>query len=288
MSPNDFLSSCAAVGVMIFESDIWIEVLQQVGNFSVIGYALWAVLLTSIVSIYLAWLPKKTIPAKLAHLCSVHQIPLSLISCVSKNSNIAFTAGIFSPSIYVSTSLINTLSKKQLEAVLLHEFHHLKRHDTRISVALSALRGMHVVVPFLKEIESYIKEKSERSADQFVINKQGTTRYVQQALQIVTAEDALPMLGTRFAYDAISRQKLFDKSVNTQQLKLTISSQKIAKTFIVGIFWVVVYSWHILQPATAYSLGSERTSCSFKDCVSTCVSNSFMTENKNFSTAPTP
>ncbi len=287
MTPNDFISSCAAVGLMIIESDIWIVALQRLGGIAVFGYAVWAVLTALAVGMYLYKKPKAKLDARLISLCKKHDFPTHKIIQLPQPSHAAFTAGIIQPKVYLSTGLINALSNNQLEAVFLHELHHLQNHDSRIAILLLGIRGIRVVVPFFHDIEVHIKASAEHAADQFVIKKQGTSRYVQQALDTITSSDQFPLVGAHFADINNSRNRLTSHR-NLKSSQLRIAPLKILTSLVVGIFWTVVYSWHLLQPVQAQIVQKQPASCTLRDCISTCMGRGTMTENKNFSPAETP
>lgn len=92
---------------------------------------------------------------------------------------IAFCVSILKPRIYVSIGMAELLSKKEMEAVLLHEIAHIKQHNSwlKLSTYLHRLASpFSIVTDFTSALR-----KSEKEADQFAILRQGTSRYLFSA-----------------------------------------------------------------------------------------------------------
>jgi Zn-dependent protease with chaperone function len=91
----------------------------------------------------------------------------------------AFSVSILKPRIYVSIGLAELLSKKEMEAVLLHEMGHIKRQSSwlKFSTYLHRLASpFSVVTNFNPTLEA-----EEKAADEFAIIVQGTSRHIDSA-----------------------------------------------------------------------------------------------------------
>lgn len=99
-----------------------------------------------------------------------------------------FCAGFISPRVYLSRGMVEKLEPHELEALLLHEKHHLKNYDP-----LKILLGRLVVtalfvIPALREIlEQYLLDK-EIAADRSVIQHQGHDKGIAGALEKLLRE----------------------------------------------------------------------------------------------------
>ena len=89
---------------------------------------------------------------------------------------IAFCVSIFRPRIYVSIGMADLLSKKELEAVLLHEVGHLKHHSSWLEFSTYLHR---LASPFsvFTDFNSVFRQ-AEREADAFAVAGQGTAKHL--------------------------------------------------------------------------------------------------------------
>lgn len=101
---------------------------------------------------------------------------------VPSEAKLAFTAGLWRPSIFVSRALVLTLSDRQLEAVLLHEEHHAQRRDPLRLMAGQALSAILCFLPVLRNLHDYYCIAKEVAADAVAVQKQGTRTHLASAL----------------------------------------------------------------------------------------------------------
>lgn len=92
---------------------------------------------------------------------------------VIKNDKLktAFTHGLFYPKIYLSSGLISSLDRSELQAVYLHELHHKNRRDPLRFLFLSIIKDMFFYIPISMYIENIVCNKIEHEADKAVLNK---------------------------------------------------------------------------------------------------------------------
>lgn len=123
--------------------------------------------------------------AKLTRICSQHSIDEKNIVIVKNKKMIALTFGIRNPKIVLSSGLIRTLKKRELEAVLLHEQYHL-RHKHPVLFFCGELASSSLsFLPILKDIFEHFKKRLEKEADAFACSIQKTSVHVEHALQTV-------------------------------------------------------------------------------------------------------
>lgn len=91
------------------------------------------------------------------------------VDIVKDNTYSCFCYGLISPRICLSLKLVNSLTKGELKAVLIHENYHLKNRDP-LKVLLSQVAvSMFFFVPVLKDFHKYFILSKELAADQLVI-----------------------------------------------------------------------------------------------------------------------
>lgn len=83
-------------------------------------------------------------------------------------------------SIFISTGLMNLLSRKELEAVLLHEINHAKNSSSWFKLSTLFLK-VSPIATFITFIDDINKEEIE--ADNFAIAYQKTDKYIKNARQ---------------------------------------------------------------------------------------------------------
>jgi bla regulator protein blaR1 len=82
------------------------------------------------------------------------------------------TIGFLKPIILVPLAAVNNLTPQQLEAVLLHELSHIKRHDYLINLVITLIRTILYFNPFVKLFIKTIEREREKSCDEIVIQFQ--------------------------------------------------------------------------------------------------------------------
>src|SRR5258708_3611952 len=92
---------------------------------------------------------------------------------IQSENSFAFCYGIRNPKIYVSTSLISIMSKKELEAILLHEKYHLKNRDSLILLLASFIQLLFPFFPLVTDLLTQYKINREIEADKEAVQTLG-------------------------------------------------------------------------------------------------------------------
>lgn len=128
----------------------------------------------------------QTLPLYLIRLCHRHGISTSQVTLVKSTQPLAYAMGMFSQRIVLTTGLLKLLTKKELEAVLLHEkYHTLHRHGLVILCAEITASTL-TFFPILHDTLARMKASFELAADQYAQDIQGTGRYVYAAIIAMT------------------------------------------------------------------------------------------------------
>ncbi len=83
----------------------------------------------------------------------------------------AFTHGLIRPRIYVSTGLINALTRKELNSVLLHEIHHRRNRDPLRVFLAAFFRDAFFYLPIGDYLAGRHHAFMERAADESVVSR---------------------------------------------------------------------------------------------------------------------
>src|SRR3989344_5449780 len=93
-----------------------------------------------------------SLPQKLKTILERNGVKKDLIIIVEDRKDHAFTIDWFSPRIAVSTELIRKLDKNQLEAIILHEYYHLKNLHPLLLIVCEILSSSLNLLPILKDL----------------------------------------------------------------------------------------------------------------------------------------
>jgi beta-lactamase regulating signal transducer with metallopeptidase domain len=77
----------------------------------------------------------------------------------------AFTIGLFKPMVYFSVSLCKRLKNEELKAVILHEAHHMKKHDPLRLLIVAFVCDIFFFIPLTKYLKELFISSKEKAAD---------------------------------------------------------------------------------------------------------------------------
>jgi beta-lactamase regulating signal transducer with metallopeptidase domain len=88
---------------------------------------------------------------------------------ISNSIQVPATIGFIKPAILIPLASINNLSADQLEAIILHEFSHIKRNDYLINLWMSFIETVLFFNPFIACFIKVIKQERENCCDDLVL-----------------------------------------------------------------------------------------------------------------------
>ncbi len=133
----------------------------------------------------------KRIPIKIQPILFRYGIQQHEVTVVRSRQLFAYTIGIWSSKIVVSSSLIRRLSAPELEAVILHERHHQQHSHALLFFIGEIVNSILFLMPIFDDILISMKLKFEGEADKAVIAHQGTTQHLLTSLQTITNSPVL-------------------------------------------------------------------------------------------------
>lgn len=110
---------------------------------------------------------------------------VAMVAFIADDEPAAFTFGLLSPKIVLTTGLQSALTQAGLKAVLAHELHHLRRRDPLRSFTWELLRRTFFFLPMLREVATFAASRREISADALAEKKAGRHALVSALLAIV-------------------------------------------------------------------------------------------------------
>lgn len=104
------------------------------------------------------------------------------VLCVDDRARYAYCAGLLGPRVYVSLGAVRALTRRELEAVLWHEAHHLRRRDPLRALIARGLAALFRAAPVVGELAARFEIATELDADRAALLAQGTARGLAGAL----------------------------------------------------------------------------------------------------------
>lgn len=148
---------------------------------------------------------------------------------------IPFTIGFIKPVIVIPVAALNNLSAQQLEAILIHELAHIKRHDYAVNLLLIFSEIVLCFNPFSRLINKEISLTRELCCDDVVVNyPYATTQYAQALLNIAKSQTQQQLIAGLGAIN--TKQDLLFR-INRMFNKNDFSDKKLPK-FQIGLAFI--------------------------------------------------
>ena len=213
------------------------------------------------------------LPTKLQDIIKKHSFDPTLFSVSCENNYVAVSFGLVSRKIFFSRYLIGTLTKKELEAIVLHEVHHTRFYHSLVLFMAEVFTSTFFFLPFFKDILLFIKAEFEKSADMAAVEYQKTTKYVKKSLEkVILAENHFGIF-PQFSYQIID-QRL--DNLNYKKSIVKFSYKRLISSIVVLVLFSTVF---VLN--TKYAMAAsmeEKITCSLFDCVQDCVATEIFTK----------
>lgn len=116
------------------------------------------------------------------------------VVCLDDRARYAYCAGLRFPRVHVSLGAVRCLRNKELEAVLWHERHHLRRRDPLRSMIARALGSIFLAAPLIPELVARFEIARELDADHAALAAQGTPHGLAGAL--LALDERTPQFST--------------------------------------------------------------------------------------------
>ena len=106
---------------------------------------------------------------------------------LSSKVDVPLTLGHLKPVILLPVAMINHLTPQQVEAILVHELAHIRRHDYLLHLAVTALEGFFFFNPFARLLIRQVKKERENCCDDLVLQfRYDRHSYVSALLSLAT------------------------------------------------------------------------------------------------------
>ncbi len=105
----------------------------------------------------------------LDQLRSLYNLRRNITLSLSKHIRVPQTVGVLKPIILLPISALTQLNATQIEALIAHEFYHIKRNDYLVHILTSFMGSLLFFNPFAQWLLKYIHEERENCCDDEVI-----------------------------------------------------------------------------------------------------------------------
>jgi len=106
---------------------------------------------------------------------------------LSSKVDVPLTLGHLKPVILLPVAMVNHLTPQQVEAILVHELAHIRRHDYLLHLAVTALEGFFFFNPFARLLIRQVKKERENCCDDLVLQfRYDRHSYVSALLSLAT------------------------------------------------------------------------------------------------------
>jgi beta-lactamase regulating signal transducer with metallopeptidase domain len=168
----------------------------------------------------------------------------------SKQVSVPSVIGHLTPIILLPIGLVNGLSNDQVEAILLHELSHIKRHDFLVNIIQSIVEVLYFFNPFMWVISKAIRDEREHACDDMAISLGISAPVYAQTLAGVFN---YAINRQQFALSFASKNKLTLKRIQRIMKNQSNNNNKLMATmvFVIAITLSMYYSAQSNAPGQA-------------------------------------
>ncbi len=124
---------------------------------------------------------------------------------ISEHIQVPVVSGILKPVILLPLAFANQLNTKQMEAVIIHEIAHIRRHDFLINLLQTIIETILYFNPFIRLLNKEIRKERENACDDWVVlYKYSAKDYANALVLLEQHRISLP----NFALAATNSKKL--------------------------------------------------------------------------------
>ncbi|WP_158992445.1 M56 family metallopeptidase [Mucilaginibacter sp. L196] len=200
---------------------------------------------------------------KAQEICKNLKIVKTVSLYFSEHISIPLTIGYLKPIIIFPLSLINNLDNNQVEAILMHELSHIKRHDYLLNILQCIMETILCFNPFVWLISKTIRLKREHCCDDMVIDADYNNFTYSKALLVIAQQNsqhyalAMASAGNK-KYPLLNRIK----RLNTMETKDSLPKFNLLAIITIAAIGTLL-AWGIPQYSTAKTTAKKAHKISF-------------------------
>lgn len=169
----------------------------------------------------------------------------------SEHISIPLTIGYLKPIIIFPLSIINNLDSNQVEAILMHELSHIKRHDYLLNILQCIMETILCFNPFVWLISKTIRSERENCCDDMVIGADYNNFIYSKALLFIAQQNS-QHYALAMAYAENKKYPLLNRIKRLNTMETKDSLPKFNLLVIIAILLIgILLAWGIPQYSEA-------------------------------------
>lgn len=187
--------------------------------------------------------PGHDLQNRFEHLASIMGINRRVFFRLSEKVNVPLVIGYIKPVVLIPLSVISHLDQHQLEAVIIHELSHIRRHDYLLNLLKVAIETILFFNPFVWLCARLVNTERENACDDLVLKltKQPLVyATVLFKLEKMKADpDAFSLAITGKKFDLLNRiKRLTDVKTSSSAMKIQLFVILICCSTIMSLAWI--------------------------------------------------
>lgn len=175
---------------------------------------------------------------------------------ISGKVNVPLMLGAIKPVILLPVSVCSQLTNEQVEAILVHELAHIRRHDYLINIVQTLVETVLFFNPFVWLISSIIRREREHCCDDLVLSCAADPMHYAQALTLIENDriNSLSLAATG------NRNQLFNRIKRIMEMKKQdISHRRYSLLLVAVVATCFMASMVAFTPTFAQKSKTEKT-----------------------------
>ena len=172
--------------------------------------------------------------SQLETICKAMHIQRSIDFVESSIVKVPMVIGFFKPMVLVPIGIVNTLSTKEVEAILAHELAHIARNDYLLNILQSVIEVIFYFNPAVWWISANIRVERENCCDDLAIQHCGNSlSYAKALVQIQEMYHSRPSMAMSFAGNKNQLLNRIRRILNQPQNRSNIMEKLIATSVLI-------------------------------------------------------
>lgn len=201
-----------------------------------------------------------SIPSKLQNILEKVGLKEDKVVVIKRQSSHAFSFGTRSQIIVLSDGLINKLTSRQLEAVVLHEKYHLESKHSLLLILSEIISSTLFFLPLVKEINKKMKIVFEKQADAFAISIQGNDFHLTKALL------------------KVPNSRIYFYPSFAQRSNYKLSRASVFSSIVISALAILLFLFPTQSHANELALQQKGDECTQSQCTTHCPTDSMSQE----------